>query len=993
MNFSFRSSLSLAMSVMMAASLVGAGGLSASASAQDGAGGTSSPGTMGTKPPIVLADFENGIQGWSKDGARYTSVSISAETDPDIVRFGSKSLKLEYDFTGQLGTSGAYALPDEDIVIDGYPEKIGMWFYGANDDHWIRAQLKDGEDKAFPIDFTSEDPGVDWTGWKYIEAAVPKGKPLPLKLDLAVRVMEPKDSKKNKAVVYVDNIRAVYGPTDDDLVNPTIDGVFPADGSTTKAYLTPIRAAVKDDENGSGIDPASVRMKLDGELVTPSLDGGTVTYTPGKPLAGGYHEVQLRVKDKFGNPADKTWTFFVEGQPGFVIGGAVKANAGSTFQVDLSVSQSSALQGAQLRLLYDPNKLKVVDAEPKVDGIQAAAVHARLGKAELVANQADNNAGSLTFGIQDLPKAASLPKDGKLATVTFEVNSSATGTTDIRLVDGLLQTRDGSSMPAFHLPQRIELGHELALAIDGVYQEAETTFKVTDAKGKPVKDTEISLLASPEVSHSATVSDGGAPIRKAADASSEVLEEAAAGSVYLATRESNGFTEVYTRTGVKGWIASGQLTLKPWQRTLGYTDKNGELRSGLLTLAPLRYTIQAKSKSAYSAPMPVQIVSVKGSHTPEQVVLTWSDNPKTTQSITWRTMPQVKDTVVQYAKADGFAGFNSAPAVTVKGASSTMLHTEGAMQIHTALLTGLAPGTEYVYRVGDGSGEAWSKEHTFRTEADTAQPFSFLFVSDSQSDKKEGFDIHRDVVSKGLERFPDARFLLHTGDFVEDGAKLIQWEQYMASMQNIGSKLPIVGTLGNHDVYGDGEDVFRQLFQFPENGPEGEKEWVYSFDYGDAHFAVLNSEAGTDSMAKQAAWLKEDMAKTGEKWKIVLFHRAPYFSNNMRGPDSTLTLFAPVVEELGVDLVLVGHDHAYARTYPMKDGKPVTSGESGTLYLIGGSSGPKFYPETKYPYLDVLYGEDIQVYTGIQVDESGIRIEAWNRNGQLVDRHTMTKAK
>lgn len=71
--------------------------------------------------------------------------------------------------------------------------------------------------------------------------------------------------------------------------------------------------------------------------------------------------------------------------------------------------------------------------------------------------------------------------------------------------------------------------------------------------------------------------------------------------------------------------------------------------------------------------------------------------------------------------------------------------------------------------------------------------------------------------------------------------------------------------LGNHDVYGEGENHFKSFFENPEIGPEGEKEWVYSFDYEDIHFAMLNTEFGSDSMKAQAAWLKEDMENTKKK--------------------------------------------------------------------------------------------------------------------------------
>ncbi|UAC48374.1 hypothetical protein K6959_18045 [Bacillus aquiflavi] len=104
--------------------------------------------------PSILETFENGIDHWTASGARYNSVSIRQTTYPEPVRFDNHALQLNYDFIGTIGTSGAYAYPKEDIEIDGYPETIGMWVYGDGAGHWLRAQMKDGNNNAFPIDFT-----------------------------------------------------------------------------------------------------------------------------------------------------------------------------------------------------------------------------------------------------------------------------------------------------------------------------------------------------------------------------------------------------------------------------------------------------------------------------------------------------------------------------------------------------------------------------------------------------------------------------------------------------------------------------------------------------------------------------------------------------------------------------------------------------------------------------------------------------------------------
>ncbi|WP_268569257.1 metallophosphoesterase family protein [Paenibacillus larvae] len=147
------------------------------------------------------------------------------------------------------------------------------------------------------------------------------------------------------------------------------------------------------------------------------------------------------------------------------------------------------------------------------------------------------------------------------------------------------------------------------------------------------------------------------------------------------------------------------------------------------------------------------------------------------------------------------------------------------------------------------------------------------------------------------------------------------------------------------------------------------------------------------SLKKQTEWLKKDLSSTKKRWKIVAFHRAAYQSNPTREEDATKRIIAPILEAAGVDLILTGHDHAYARTFPMKGGAKAGEQEKGTVYLIGGSPGPKFYPERPYEYFEALYGEDTQVYTNTRVTSKNIKVEVRNIRGEMIDTFLLGKKK
>ncbi|WP_153127248.1 phosphodiester glycosidase family protein [Peribacillus tepidiphilus] len=159
---------------------------------------------VGNSHSVVIEGFEGNLSSWKASGVQHNSVSISPETK--ILKYGKQSLKISYDFTGKTGTSGAYAYAPQPIPLQGAPKKIGMWVYGDGKGHWLRAQLKDSNQKEVNIDFARN---VSWTGWKFIKAQIPAGLKSPYTLTVPVRYMSV-ESKKGNGAIYVDQITVLY---------------------------------------------------------------------------------------------------------------------------------------------------------------------------------------------------------------------------------------------------------------------------------------------------------------------------------------------------------------------------------------------------------------------------------------------------------------------------------------------------------------------------------------------------------------------------------------------------------------------------------------------------------------------------------------------------------------------------------------------------------------------------------------------------------------
>jgi len=283
------------------------------------------------RPPAILEDFED-IADMVATAARATA-TLTSSMRPNPVRHGTRSGKLGWNFTGQMGgSSAAYAAHSALLPIADRPLRIGVWVYGDGSRHWIRGNYRDAANAQKTIDFTAaptpapvvsgdcrnRSKGIDWTGWKYIEAAIPSDAALPIKWE-RIYVIETNDLCDDSSAVFLDDLRAVYSDTAEDLVGPEVSNVFPAQGLVVATSRPEIGGTVKDPAGGGGVAPASVRLTIDGAQVAVVYDPvtGIARYTPATPLSDGPHQVRLEAEDQASNPALPfgQWSFIINTGP------------------------------------------------------------------------------------------------------------------------------------------------------------------------------------------------------------------------------------------------------------------------------------------------------------------------------------------------------------------------------------------------------------------------------------------------------------------------------------------------------------------------------------------------------------------------------------------------------------------------------------------------------------------------------------------------------
>lgn len=335
-----------------------------------------------------------------------------------------------------------------------------------------------------------------------------------------------------------------------------------------------------------------------------------------------------------------------------------------------------------------------------------------------------------------------------------------------------------------------------------------------------------------------------------------------------------------------------------------------------------------------------------------------------------------------------------------------------------ATLTGLKENTAYVYRVG--SQGDWSSTYSFRTQ-DFDGAFNFLFFGDPQLGSSGNLTNDAagwvDTLNVATAAYPNTEMLFSAGDQVESATSEAQYEAFLQS--DYLRQIPFVATNGNHDV---GSKAYEQHFNTPNldrtagantgSGSGGD----YWFIYKDVLFLDINSNSRD---ASHIDWMNKVVAEQGAnaKWKVLAFHHSIYSP----GPHATdadvldrRNVLPTAISNLGIDLVLQGHDHSYARSYLIHNGAKanpdevagadsVVAGPGGVLYVTANSaSGSKYYDlqNKNFWWLSVQNQEKVRNYSAIDISDGAITVKTLRSqaNGSdkpvnsVVDQVTLSRA-
>jgi len=389
-------------------------------------------------------------------------------------------------------------------------------------------------------------------------------------------------------------------------------------------------------------------------------------------------------------------------------------------------------------------------------------------------------------------------------------------------------------------------------------------------------------------------------------------------------------------------------------------------------------------------------------------------------------------------------------------------------RVYHTKFSSLIPGSIFTYHVLKDGKVVFTADA--KAPKSINQSYRFVAAGDIGAETAD----QKLIALRTFELKPD--FVIVPGDIVYENGLISEyrlkfWNIYNADKADaqgapLMSSVPYIAAPGNHDT--DTRDLdkypdalgYYMFWDQPLNGPlqaegsasvpvlkgsdENRKAFLaaagpaypqmtnYSFNYGNAHWTVLDGNPYMDWANKELLdWLKNDLASAKDAtWRFVMFHHPGFSSSHEHFEQQQMRVLSPLLEAGKVDIVFNGHVHNYQRTYPLtfapykqsiallggKDGKTVRgrlvtgswkldkafNGKTitkpkGIIYVVTGAGGQELYnaeqnndPDSwqKFTYKFI---SAVHSLTVADVNGKRLTIRQISARGKDLDTFTVTK--
>lgn len=859
-------------------------------------------------------------------------VSDTAEEYADIVRFGHKAIKLEYDWTGLTGTDGACLGLGDNLAIDGTPTALGVWVYIPEGVPvpWLRAQIATSTNNGQSwtnayVNFSNGSAGSGEglkTGWQYLEADLTQyaGALIRANSGMLFRAMVTTggigwyttdgvklDKGDLKGYILLDNFCVVYGANNQDVTAPVVTSIQLVNDDGTKTEL----------EDGMTLHSDKLRFFVtyhDSEETDPYATGVESAYfyfdgtyrgkydcdilgsTSGLMHFGnGLHSITFYLKDGYGNVTRETRYFTVEAEkpdvPNIALNTLGVPTVGKTWQLALASDDPASV--TSLTATISVTRSYPVTNATFPEGVTGSWSY-------------DPSKGVISVEITAIDHAKYTA--GALATVDIPIPTSVT---------------EGSSINV---------------------QVTKGSYGCKQTEGLDISDLN-------QYATGFTTPVANYPIE----------------AMYRITAETAvaGSKATATVTVVRDGAAAAGVSVYANDVLQGQTDENGRIDISGLTASEGSVNLRAEdAEGNCSYQITLFSYNAVGDETGAPYNIIYALSPAADgKTITWMSDPRHSAAA---AVAELSTNADLSEATQIEG-TSRLISYSGSKQINRVngvTLSGLTAGATYYYRVGDGT--VWSAIRSFTVPAAGKQTRFFLLA-----------DIQEEAALEGMVRIADHLagqypFGVQLGDAVDNVRYYNQWDDALKLFTLDGIRdTDVIHVIGNHeaDDSGNGAIAVKSVFGVP-------ADW-YSVERGDVYIAVLNHTSDKDTLQQFAQWLIEDAAKTSCTWKVLVTHVPAYYTNPTGGGEIYQQYLPAACDAAGIDFYFSGNDHSYARTAPLTAGQV---DEKGTVYYICGSTGGKSYSivDNKDFHFEKATLDFESIYVDVTADRFQATVTAYN---------------
>lgn len=425
--------------------------------------------------------------------------------------------------------------------------------------------------------------------------------------------------------------------------------------------------------------------------------------------------------------------------------------------------------------------------------------------------------------------------------------------------------------------------------------------------------------------------------------------------------------------GVPAETAWTTVALNPSSLVVGNNVIAVEVHQNSLTSSDLSFNLRL-SDSNFSGVTPVV---TRGAYlqmlSPSSVVVRWQTNIASNSKVAYGT-------TMSYGS----------------NATNATITTE-----HEVQLSGLIANTKYFYQIGTSTvAIQGSTNNFFKTGISSGSSNFKVWVTGDYGVPAAG---HPDQISvrNAYQTYvgsSPADFWIWLGDNAYSSGTATEYTDNVFNVHTeLLKSLPFFPSIGNHD-YGNQAylsaptlttnwEYFNAL-TLPTNaelgGVASNTEKYYSYNYGNAHFIVIDSWGASSTIGgAMYNWLQSDLLANTKKFVVSYFHNPPYTKGTHDSDNSTLDLpsfdirqnLLTLMENNNVDLILAGHSHIYERSFLIRGHTGVSStfdaatmvlnnttgnvapyykkyatGGVGTVYAVCGNSGQGGVPHQYTPW-------------------------------------------